>query len=232
MTATMPAVDDVRDCHLYRFWVRHPLTGRRVLGYIGETVRLPFQRLMEHVYDQPWADTIAGWEVEDVTYCGKAEVLAAEAAAIRAERPLYNVEHNLRNPLRITPPDAIRQRRARDAEKRAARWVHPNDRAQGGVPAEPPRAAPAARQPLPAWQVKTYLWAASWALLASSMPGWLARRGLSPVWWHNLLAAALVSAVLLGWGVWRKPDTWKLWFGRAGRLFRFLSGKPKRRRRR
>lgn len=111
---------DQRDCALYRFYVRHPVTGRRVLGYIGETARMPFQRLMEHIYQQPWADTILGWEVEDVVYRGKDAVLAAERAAIHAERPLYNIEENLGNRERIPPWDAVAQRQAREPG-----WVPP-----------------------------------------------------------------------------------------------------------
>lgn len=125
MTSVLPTPTDTRDCHLYRFWVRHPLTGRRVLGYVGETVRQPFVRLMEHIGDQPWADTILGWEVDEVVYTGKAAVLEAEAAAIRAERPLYNYRENLDNPLRVEIWRAKEQRRARDDAGGRPRWVKP-----------------------------------------------------------------------------------------------------------
>lgn len=106
---------DTRTCSLYRFWVLDPATGytTRVLGYVGETARIPFERLMEHVYAQPWADTIVGWEVDPTVYTGKAAVLAAEKAAVRRERPLYNVEWNMGNPDRIPPWKAERQARAR-----------------------------------------------------------------------------------------------------------------------
>lgn len=115
MTA-QPSVSatDRRDCALYRFWVRHPVTGRTVLGYVGETARMPFVRLMEHVLAQPWADIIVRWEVDPVTYRGKDAVLAAEMTAIGRERPLYNVEGNRGNPDRIPPWQAVKQRQARE----------------------------------------------------------------------------------------------------------------------
>lgn len=131
MTATLPTrgpstpvggpFADSRDCALYRFWVRHPVTGLRALGYIGETARAPFVRLMEHIQEKPWADTIIGWEVDDRTFTGKEAVLAAERAAIHAEKPLYNIEENLGNRGRIPPWTAKEQRAARDADRRASR---------------------------------------------------------------------------------------------------------------
>lgn len=114
MTATAQQYTDRRECALYRFWVRHPVTGKVVLGYIGETGRLPFVRLMEHVLAQPWADTIVRWEVDPTTYWGKPAVEAAEKTAIEQERPLYNVEHNMGNPDRIKPWEAVAQRQARE----------------------------------------------------------------------------------------------------------------------
>ncbi|MGA3562653.1 hypothetical protein [Melissospora conviva] len=131
---------DARECALYQFWVRHPVTGEKVLGYKGETARMPFTRLMEHVYEQPWADTIIGWEVDERVYRGKAEVLAAEKAAIEAERPLYNYKHNLGNPHRIEVWRAREQRRerdrlrARDSGWRAGRGARvPRQRAAAAV---------------------------------------------------------------------------------------------------
>ncbi|HLL65732.1 MAG TPA: hypothetical protein VK453_08280 [Micromonosporaceae bacterium] len=109
--------DDRRGCHVYRFLVRDPRSDyrTRALGYIGETARMPFDRLLEHVREQPWADTIVSWEVDDAVYSGKDAVLAAERAAVEAERPLYNHEWNLDNPDRIEIWKAREQRAARDA---------------------------------------------------------------------------------------------------------------------
>jgi len=158
---------DRRDCALYRFWVRHPVTGKTVLGYVGETVRLPFVRLMEHIYDQPWADTIVRWEVESTVYPGKAAVLAAEKAAIERERPLYNIEWNMANPLRVKPWEAVAQRQAREPG-----WQPPG---KGSRVPRPRRAATAASAPATdgwAWEwtpqrIRATLWAAGWLLIAA-----------------------------------------------------------------
>lgn len=128
MTATYPPRPGLRECRLYRFYVTHPVSGEVVLGYVGETGRQPFERLLEHLATQPWFDTVVRWEIDRQVYWGKDAVLAAEAAAILAERPLFNVKGNERNEDRIPPPEAIRQRRARDTAKGEARWVHPDDR--------------------------------------------------------------------------------------------------------
>lgn len=144
MTTTVPSSAGLRECRLYRFYVTHPVSGEVVLGYVGETGRQPFERLLEHLATQPWFDTVVRWEIDPKVYWGKDAVLAAESAAIRAERPLYNVKVNKRNRERIPPPLAIRQRRARDAAKGEARWVHPDDRG-GAVRASSPR-SPARRR--------------------------------------------------------------------------------------
>jgi len=116
-----------RRCRLYRIYVLDPRTGYTTvcLGYIGETGRLTFARFLEHSYgsdDTPgkeWADTIVGPPVEDPrVFASKAEVLAAEEAAVRAELPLYNGEYNGDNPHRIPPWDQQAQRAARDADPR------------------------------------------------------------------------------------------------------------------
>ncbi len=175
MTATLPPHSTVRDCRLYRIRVYHPddmglpaEQRRIVLGYVGETLRQPLVRLMEHITDQPWSDTIVGWELDPRVFAGKDAVLAAEAAAIRAERPLYNVRGNEFNADRITPPVAIKQRRSRDARQGAVRWVHPNDRA-GAVsnPRPAPRGTAKRRRPgfTGGWLVAA--WVCAWLMLAA-----------------------------------------------------------------
>lgn len=216
MTQTMTADADTRDCHLYRFYVRHPLTGQRVLGYIGETVRQPFTRLMEHIGEQPWVDTILGWEVDSVTYPGKAAVLRAEAAAIRAERPLYNVKGNETNPCRVKPWDAKRQRWARDDEKGRPRWVPPKERPDyqpdRRVPHPRPRATPVGsgvvRRCEP-WQAKVGLWVGAWSAVTVLVWLWLDRHevlGLFGHRWHGL-TAALAVLMLVGWSLVGAPTT-------------------------
>ncbi|MFI6228649.1 hypothetical protein ACIBCR_15210 [Micromonospora echinospora] len=197
-----------RDCALYRFWVRHPNTGQRALGYIGETGRMPFQRLMEHIYQQPWADTIVGWEVDPVTHPGKAAVLAAEKTAIERERPLYNIEGNMANPSRIPPWTAVQQRQARQPG-----W-QPPQKGEARIPRQrTARRAPSRVVPSSAyarwWQrrratvtVWAALWLALWALTwwagSDAWSGWDEPR--------NAAAGATLLLAVLAWGYLRAAD--------------------------
>lgn len=196
MTAqpSAPGVDR-RDCALYRFWVRHPVTGLRVLGYIGETARLPFQRLMEHVYDQPWSDTIIGWEVDPITYTGKPAVLAAEKAAIERERPLYNYEFNLSNPNRIEIWRARQQRQAREPG-----WQPPVK----GTRVPRPRPTPAATSVAGGWvwewtpqRVTVALWSVAW-LVVAVVVGWQAASGPVATGWDGLAYGVGVATTTVG----------------------------------
>ncbi len=196
-----PVGGPARDCHLYRFWVRHPDTGARVLGYLGETGRQPFRRLMEHIDSQPWSDLIVGWEVDDAVYAGKGAVLAAERAAVEAERPLFNYEWNLGNPGRVEIWRARQQR----AERDAARGVRLAVRVDPVRPPVPARRSPAevvlcSRR---TWWAALYVSAVgvSWWLLARAdgAASWVALTGR----WHLILALALpVTVVLAGWWWW------------------------------
>lgn len=71
---------------LYRFFDRTD-----VLLYIGISVNLP-ARLRQHSGGKPWWLTVARISVE--YYPSRDEALAAERAAIKAERPLFNDVHN------------------------------------------------------------------------------------------------------------------------------------------
>jgi predicted GIY-YIG superfamily endonuclease len=73
-------------CALYRFYA---IDG--TLLYIGITQELP-TRLRTHDRKQPWYCKVARITVEH--FATRVEALEAEAAAIRAEGPLYNVVHN------------------------------------------------------------------------------------------------------------------------------------------
>lgn len=184
-------------------------------------MRLPFERLMEHVMSQPWADTILAWEVDDVVYCGKTAVLEAETRAIQSELPLYNVRKNEQNPYRIIPPDAIRQRRARDLERGKPRWVHPDDRDLVS-PAIRPAPQPRPTRRLKPWQIKTGLWSIAWALLTAAMWGGLHRFGLNGTWTRSALCACLASALMCWWAWWRPLDTWPRWRRRLRKFRRRL----------
>lgn len=118
---------DPRDCRVYRFICLDPHTSytTRRVGYIGESIRMPFVRMLEHVYNQWWADTIVAWEVYDEVYPSKGSALAAEEAAVRAEMPLYNDEYNHGNPDRIPLWKQEQQARERGTTARPAP-MYPN----------------------------------------------------------------------------------------------------------
>ena len=202
MTATYPARRGVRECRLYRFWVQHPVTGETVLGYIGETGRQPFERLLEHLATQPWFDTVVRWEVDPQVYWGKQAVLEAEAAAIRTERPLYNYEGNLSNPYRIEIWRAKEQRLARDAQRNRQPW-EPRGKAT------PPAPAPVrARRRWRPWQKSAVV------CLAVVLAGWvgLVWRFDFAVWWQPpAWSAGAVTAARLWWRLGRpiRPRTWR-----------------------
>jgi hypothetical protein len=228
MTATIPPHADTRACRLYRFRVYHPADmqlppeqRRIMLGYIGETVRMPLTRLLEHLYDQPWADTIVGWDVDPRVFAGKEAVLEAERRAIEGEQPLYNVEWNKGNDRRIPPPLAIRQRRARDATNNSPRWVHPDDR---GGPAKTPsiRLQPSVRRRWSSRRKHLTGIAIVWAVMsAAAWIGLAVYRLLEPRTTQAPVAAA-GSFALVVWVWLRCPFVGKRWRRRARRAWRSL----------
>lgn len=211
MTETLPSYTDLRDCRIYRFWVTHPVSGEVVLGYVGETVRQPFERLLEHLATQPWFDTVVRWEVDSQPFQGKAAVLAAEEFAIRTEMPLYNVKGNLDNPNRIPPPAAIRQRRARDAQRGRERWVHPDDRA-GSVPVAVRTKAAPKRRPRRRWSERRRRlvgWSTAWSVV--TLACWITAVVEHQGGWKQTGTASAIFAVLALAVVrhcWRKLRRW------------------------
>lgn len=170
--------DDRRDCALYRIMVVHPVTGKVVLGYIGETGRMPFTRFMEHLYDQPWGDTIVGHpHVDARVFSSKAEVLAAEKAATLAEKPLYPIEYQRGAPHQIPQWTAREQRAERD---RLRGTVTPDWAAKGAAAtAGPARSVAPRTRPSklsPRWRRRR-----NWAVGLTS--GWLALTLL--LWWAD-----------------------------------------------
>jgi hypothetical protein len=186
---------DLRECRLYRFYGWDPRTNytTKTLIYIGETVRQPFERLMEHVGDKPWADTITSWEVDDRVFAGKGEVLAAEVAAIRSEQPLYNYEGNLANPHRVEIWRQEKQRHARDDAAGRRRWVKPVPRQRASsvrtAPTVPVRRGSVSRKWTPV-QVKASLWLITWVSTTAVMWGEAARLGLFATWAGNAVFGA------------------------------------------
>ncbi len=71
---------------LYRFFAEDG-----ALLYVGITADLP-ARFGRHRDGKPWWSTVANITVEH--FEDRRSVLAAEKAAIEAERPLYNTQHN------------------------------------------------------------------------------------------------------------------------------------------
>ncbi len=104
-----------RHAYVYVIPVEDPRTRTyEEYGYIGQTARTYYtgnpridlvDRYLEHKADQPWADQIRspGMLVIWQGSCTQAELDARERTAIRTYRPLYNIEHNRRNPRRIKP---------------------------------------------------------------------------------------------------------------------------------
>lgn len=94
-----------RESGLRRRMLAWLLGGRQQLLYVGQTGRTAISRWAEHLDRQPFAPQIACLERDPRVYRSEKAVLAAERAAIVAERPVWNVEHNGNN------PGAVRVRR-------------------------------------------------------------------------------------------------------------------------
>ena len=197
-----------RPCSLYRIMVLDPRTNYTTitLGYIGETGRMPFTRFIEHLYEQPFGDTIVGHPQVDLrVFAGKDAVVAAEEAAVKAERPLYNYEFNLDNPDRITIPQAIEQRRRREAAKGNPNW-QPNQKGDR-QPVTGAATAPAVAQSpshLARWWARRRWpvigWGALWVTLAALICALIARgpaAGVGDGSWVGAGAALTVVGLLM-----------------------------------
>jgi hypothetical protein len=225
MTATAPASTDLRDCRLYRFYGWDPRTNytTKTLIYIGETVREPFDRLMEHVGRKPWADTITSWEVDDRVFAGKDQVLAAEQAAVEAEKPLYNDEWNHGNSDRVELSDQERQRWARDTAAGKTPWRRPQRRPmyRQGLAVDAPGThqstpiVPNRRVSVPrkwtAVQVNPVIGSCTWVLIAVATWGALDSWGVFAVWEHRVICGLVASPLLLLWTLQRELDSVALW---------------------
>lgn len=94
-----------RESGWWRRFLAWLLGGWQQLLYIGITERTAIARWAEHMNTKRWAPDIACWERDPRVWHSEADVLAAERAAIIAERPVHNVVHNGNN------PGAVRVRR-------------------------------------------------------------------------------------------------------------------------
>lgn len=205
-------IDTPRECHLYEFEVRDPHTSYRTTtcGYIGESGRQPFDRLLEHLREKPWGDTIVGWRIIE-THGRKRSVLAAEATAVQARRPLYNIDLNGGNPRRIPPWVQVRQRAARD---RAKGLPTPTTGATRPAARPLPRAgatgawSPAKRRPrrrakaLPRLGVWAAITAVAWGLAAGLLP-------VPPVAVGAPIAAGVAACMTYTAPTWRAGRGWR-----------------------
>ncbi|MFG1659105.1 hypothetical protein ACGFIY_21490 [Micromonospora chersina] len=87
-----------RESGLRRRFLTWLLGGWQQLLYIGITERTAVARWAEHMNQKRWAANIACWERDPRVFYSEADVLAVERAAIIAERPVHNVQHNGNNP--------------------------------------------------------------------------------------------------------------------------------------
>lgn len=99
--------------------------GPPVVGYVGKSVQTVKQREAQHRAEQPFGDLICGgsWVIEEGLWT-EAELDARERYWIRhgvvlvpgqsAQRPVYNYDWNLDNPLRVEKWRAVEQRRLRE----------------------------------------------------------------------------------------------------------------------
>jgi hypothetical protein len=210
--------DDRRDCALYRIMVLDPRTNYTTvtLGYIGETGRMPFTRFVEHLYDQPFGDTIVGHpHVDPRAFAGKAQVLAAEEAAVRAEKPLYNIEYQKGAPHQIPQWTAREQRAERDRRRGT---VTPNWAAKGSVPRVDP-GAPDRSMLMAVLRSQWTWWATAWLISAAfawETAGWAVDGiGQKLTAGPHLLLAAFAGpigyvAVRVWWAVDGK-QRWRRW---------------------
>lgn len=78
------------DHALYRFY-----NGNGALLYIGIALQ-PFARMGQHRREKSWWGEVATVTIEH--YVSRPKAMAAERAAIKAEKPRYNVVHNRDKP--------------------------------------------------------------------------------------------------------------------------------------
>lgn len=159
------------------------------LLYLGITSqRIPYARLQQHVGDLAgniasarkvapkwWAPLATGWDLDPAVYATRADAEAAEARAIRAERPRYNIQHNQGNP---------------------HRW-----RSMADVPLEQ-RPAAMAVSPAPVSQPRP-AWTSERAFLVVAITAWPTLFGVLDWAGHNAGAAAVLTVVAF-WVTWHR----------------------------
>lgn len=110
----------------------HPVTGRRVVLYVGLTTQRPYRdrdqvlrypRIEQHLFGsdyygtaaKSWSDTVTDWRfAHESWYFLRAILPAFEVINIRWRKPLYNDKWNRDNPRRIDKRTMMAQRAQRD----------------------------------------------------------------------------------------------------------------------
>jgi hypothetical protein len=234
VTATLPARTEARYRGvIYGIDVLDHET-RQVMpnDYVGKTRQKGRARENQHRDDQPWSDLIVGsshvlWE----GICTEAELDEMERRFIQdvEVRPRMNWKLNEDNPEHIPKWVQREQRWARDDALRRQRWVPVDEREPVSLLDMPMRQSttivPERRVSVPRkWspvQVKAVLWSGAWLLLTGIGWGECARHGH----WStrtDAISGGVTAALVMVWGLWRKPDSWKLWKRRLRRLRRAL----------
>jgi hypothetical protein len=105
---------------IYAYSCINPETGEREpWAYVGKTRQLLVNRHAQHMASQPWSDLYPEVRVVfDFKSCPDWWLDTAEKWTIKFTRPLYNYEHNTKNPRRIPKYEAVHQREYRNLEKR------------------------------------------------------------------------------------------------------------------
>jgi hypothetical protein len=75
-------------------WRLYRFRGVGELLYVGQTRQVALARLQQHLESKWWSPLATSWTVDAEVYYSLADVLAAEAEAIRRERPRCNDKHN------------------------------------------------------------------------------------------------------------------------------------------
>lgn len=200
--------------------------------YVGKTRQRGRKRENQHRDDKPWSDLIVGsshvlWE----GICDEDELDDKERELIRDKRPRMNDKDNRWNRERIPYEEQVRQRHQRDVLAGREPWVPLEQRTRASLlewDATAPDAPPgrsvwrwlgrAARRPL---VQKLALWLIGWVLTSAMLQDFLDQHFDLDWRWRFGLSAGL-AALLLVWGVLRRPDSWPLWRRRLKRVRRWL----------
>lgn len=199
---------------IYGFKVTHPdRPGVVTWGYVGQTRQRVSEREGQHRDVQPWADTIVGeWFTDAATGVryqavvleagewDEAEIDDWEQVWIDRLQPLYNVQGNWRNPHRVKPWVAKRQRHARDRAAGRPLWQPPHPvTVSRRRPLSPPRQPQPTRRPAAfrvnwGWVVPVQVW-----IVGTAGLGWWTGQ-----WPASIAATGVVAGAVGGYRAFRR----------------------------